>query len=742
MIRTISSILLIIITTAVFCQPVNDSTKFNLGFEKAIENKELPEGWRQWGKGYEIIIDTLIKRSGKKSVLIQSSKNRTPNSGGGIIYEIPAVYKGNEIELRGYMKMEAVKDGFIGLLLRIDGTAGLIDYENMYEQNVHGTADWTKYSVKLLLPQIAKSIKIGIVHMGTGKLWVDDLELLIDGVDVHKVKEIELKEYPAEKDHEFDKSSKIELSNLNSFKVDDLKILGLVWGFLKYYHPNVAAGTYNWDYELFRILPQFNKASNSDERDVILSNWVNNLGSFAISDKQLETDNEVKIYPDLDWINNSGLSPDLVSTLVRVKNAIRTNEHYYVFIEGEEEPIFTNEKPYSDIEYPDPGFRLLTLYRYWNMIQYYYPYKYLIDEKWTDVLKEFIPKFLNTNGRLEYLLVIQELISRIHDTHSDFVPQPETLVRYWGQNYAPLEVTFIGNRAVITDFLIKNHELLSGLQKGDIILTINKTPVDEIIKKRIKYTSGSNYPTQLRNLALNLLRTNDTILNIEFIRDGKSEIKDIKTYSQEHFNIYKRFNRQDTCFKFITPEIGYIYLGSIRNNYVPSIIDDVQHTKGLIIDLRCYPSEFVAYNLAEYLLPDSTAFVKGSIGNIIYPGLFTMTDSYIVGKENKAYYRGKVLILVNELTQSQAEFTTMAFQVAPDVKVVGSTTAGADGDVTRFYLPGGIKVKFSGIGIYYPDGTETQRVGIIPDIEIMQTIEGIIKGEDVQLEKAIQIIEK
>jgi len=118
-----------------------------------------------------------------------------------------------------------------------------------------------------------------------------------------------------------------------------------------------------------------------------------------------------------------------------------------------------------------------------------------------------------------------------------------------------------------------------------------------------------------------------------------------------------------------------------------------------------------------------------------------MTNSYKVGKKNKAYYRGKILVLVNELTQSQAEFTSMAFQVAPDVIVVGSTTAGADGDVTRFYLPGGIRVKFSGIGIYYPDGTETQRAGIIPDIEIRQTIEGILKGKDEQLEKAIQIIE-
>ena len=46
----------------------------------------------------------------------------------------------------------------------------------------------------------------------------------------------------------------------------------------------------------------------------------------------------------------------------------------------------------------------------------------------------------------------------------------------------------------------------------------------------------------------------------------------------------------------------------------------------------------------------------------------------------------------------------------------------------------------SGIGVYYPDGAETQRIGIIPDIEIKPTIAGIREGKDELLEKAIELI--
>ncbi|MBK8829187.1 MAG: hypothetical protein IPO26_21655 [Saprospiraceae bacterium] len=56
-------------------------------------------------------------------------------------------------------------------------------------------------------------------------------------------------------------------------------------------------------------------------------------------------------------------------------------------------------------------FRLLTLYRYWNIIQYYFPYKNLIEEDWKNVLEEFIPKFIAAKMK-EYTLVTLEIIGR------------------------------------------------------------------------------------------------------------------------------------------------------------------------------------------------------------------------------------------------------------------------------------------------------------------------------------------
>jgi C-terminal processing protease CtpA/Prc len=73
-------------------------------------------------------------------------------------------------------------------------------------------------------------------------------------------------------------------------------------------------------------------------------------------------------------------------------------------------------------------------------------------------------------------------------------------------------------------------------------------------------------------------------------------------------------------------------------------------------------------------------------------------------------------------------------------QVVGSTTAGADGNVSQIILPGGLSTMISGIGVFYPDKRPTQRVGIVADVEVRPTIAGIRAGRDEVLEEALRQI--
>jgi hypothetical protein len=722
------------------------NTEFNFGFEKFRDISGLPDKWLHWGSGYQLKIDTVTKHSGRASILITPIGEKGPNSTfGSAGYGIPAIYDAKEVEVQAFMKLDNVTDGTIGLMIRVDGSSGVLGFENMMSKNIQGTSDWASYSVKIPYPKNGKTIFIGAILSGKGKLWVDDFKLLFDGKEISEAKALPTIVYKADSDKEFDKGSLINGIVLSKSKVEDLDVLGKIWGFLKYYHPSIAAGNYNWDYELFRILPKIVAVKNQKDRNSILNSWVQGVGTFEVNETVRDVNGEVKFNPDLSWMDQSVLGPELIASLKKVTSAKRSNEHYYIDkIPDIGNPEFKNERPYDvsmKYRYPDQGFRLLSLYRYWNMIAYFFPYKNLIQENWNKVSSEFIPRFLNAANELEYKLVALALIARIHDTHANIWGMDNVLEQYKGERFTPLEVTFVENKAVVTNYYNKAFGEATGLKIGDIIETVEGKRVDDIINQKLPLTPASNYPTQLRDIASSLLRTNDTILNITY-RHGAKEISgSLKTFKPAEIDVYSRFQKKDTCFKKVTDNIAWIYPGSIKNEYLPVIIKEVLNMKGLIIDFRCYPSAFLVFTLGEYLLPEPTSFVKFSSGSIETPGLFTIAQPLKVGKSNPDYFKGKTVIIVNEVTQSSAEYHTMAFRTAPGAKVIGSTTAGADGNVSRLSLPGGINSMISGIGVYYPDGRETQRIGIVPDIEVRPTIKGIQDGRDELLEKAIAIIE-
>ena len=538
----------------------------------------------------------------------------------------------------------------------------------------------------------------------------------------------------AKLDKEFDKGSNFELNNVNQQQTENLFKLCKIWGYVKYNHPEIAKGNINWDYELFRILP----AINMDYFDSKVYTWIKSIGKLNKEQKRKEKQDNVKLYPSTEWLTNENfLSKEISQELNKIQNSIKDKSNYYIdFVQNIGHPVFKNENTYPNMKWTDSGYKLLALFRYWNMIEYFFPYKHLIDEDWDNVLKNFIPKVIECQDELSYKLTMLELIGKIQDTHANIWQKDDVLSQFHGRKIAPLEINFIENKAVI----VRKFEQLENTSKikiGDIITEINGVKIDKLIDKKIKYCPASNYPTQLRDVARRLLRTNEDFLQIT-IGNGNSILHErISTVKVSEINFRAE---KVQSHKELAGDIGYIYPGTLKKGEIDKIMESFIHKKGLIIDLRCYPYDFIVFSLGKYLMPKPTEFVKFTSGSIENPGQFSFGETLEVGENNNDYFKGKVIILINETTWSLSEYSTMAWRVAPKATVLGSTTAGSDGDYSTIILPGNIRTGISGIGVYYPDGTETQQVGIIPDIELKPTIEGVRNGRDELLEKAIELI--
>lgn len=701
--------------------------KYNLDFEKVNKQEELPEGWIRWGN-YTISANSETTYSGEYSAEIFSEDG---NSFGSIAYKIPANYEGNYLQLEGYMKTENV-EGSAGLLIRVDDIGGkTLAFKNMSMEKIEGTVDWKKYKVLVSFSGQAKTIYVGGILQGKGKAWFDDFTLKVGRKDIQTLKE-KLPEYkPADLDSSFTDNSNFKIESLTNLQNKNLYKLGKVWGFLKYHHPEIAKGNFNWDYELFKILPEI----NSEKFDSVLVECIESLGAVAGGEKEMPDPKDFDYSVDLKWLEDEHfISPELSEELKKILTSNSEKDHYYIgFQRGVRNPDFKNEKAYTDMSYDDTGMKLLALFKYWNMIEYFFPYKNLIDKEWDEVLKEYIPKIVESSTEKEYKLDMLQLIGEISDTHANIWNNPEVLNDFFGRRIVPIKIRFIEEKPVVE---FSEDSISNTIKKGDVISAINGKPVAEIIKENLDYYPASNYPTKLRDMARKLLRTNADSLKITSQNESGTYTETIQT--QENWQVPVE---EVSSHKMLKDDIGYIYPQSLRTDEINDIMKDYMDTEGIVLDLRCYPSDFIVFKMGNYIIPKPTKFAKFTNTSLENPGFYQFRNGLKNGNRLKRNYDGKIIILINENTQSQAEYTAMALRVAPRATVVGSTTAGADGNVSRIILPGDISTMISGIGVYYPDGTETQRVGIVPDIELEPTIKGFRNGEDELLNKAIQLIE-
>ena len=498
-------------------------------------------------------------------------------------------------------------------------------------------------------------------------------------------------------DHEFDENSNFSIKNLKTQDIDNLYRLCKAWGRLKYTNTKVAKGEYNWDYELFRALPIIKEKDFKNS----LNKWVTYYGEN--------------------------------------QNSIPQNNYYLDFYPNVGNPIFQNEKEYKQMDFSDDGYRLLALFRYWNMIEYFFPYKHLIKKDWNQVLKQYIPEILEANNELSYQLTLMKLLAEVEDSHTGIYNPSEAALNNRGRKVVPLRIKFIENKAVVTE-IPDSFPQLSNIKIGDELLTIDGIKTEERIKEIEKYISASNKPAKLRDITYRILATNKEELKLTLSNEKSKYEMAVPTISGKDF--YDLITTDQLSHKELDNNIGYIYPGTLKQGEITEIMTSFMNKKGIVVDLRCYPSETIVYSMGNFLMPKPTPFVKSKKHNQNELEVFYTTEPLEVGIDFPGYYKGKIAILVNEETQSNAEYTAMAFQVAPKARVFGSQTAGADGNVSEIVLPGGFKTYMTGIGVYYPDGTETQQIGIKIDETITPTIQSVREGRDIVLEKALEYLNK
>lgn len=526
----------------------------------------------------------------------------------------------------------------------------------------------------------------------------------------------------------------------------NLETLCRVWGYAKYHHPVFCDTLCRVDVDsaLFALLPKVVHADR-DTRNRHLLDWVRSLGDYTpnrVDYEQSLAPLELVSTVDLAWTRDTILLGCDLSHLLQDLRYAERGENYYLRMgtmengPGYHYLSLRNEKSYPTPQM-DSGLNLLTLFRLWNVIEYYAPNRSLTLHPWEEVLTSYIPRMGVETDPVRFSRLYFRLIRELNDGHA----------------YAPIEMLF-GQRMLPVWPLQAEGRLFVGysgdslLERGDEVVAIDGEPISERLELLREYASRSNEASLRQALRYYGLCTRRDTAEVVRRRAGVCDTLRVATVPYGSVSpLYDLAQLEQPPFRLLADSVGYIYAGTFSREHLAQVVQTLPRTRALIIDLRTYPLKVDGALIAligQSLRTESVVVRQALYQTLALPGLFYRQEQWLfedfgeVAARCTEPYKGRVILLVDEMTQSNPEFQAMAFQSCPQTLTIGSPTSGANGSIVWIPLPGQM-TSFSGIGALYPDGTQPQTVGVRLDVEVLPTAEGLQAGRDEVLERALEL---
>lgn len=526
----------------------------------------------------------------------------------------------------------------------------------------------------------------------------------------------------------------------------NLETLCRVWGYAKYHHPVFCDTLCRVDVDsaLFALLPQVVHADRVT-RNRHLLDWVRSLGDYTpnrVDYEQSLAPLELVSTVDLAWTRDTILLGCDLSHLLQDLRYAERGENYYLRMgtmengPGYHYLSLRNEKSYPTPQM-DSGLNLLTLFRLWNVIEYYAPNRSLTLHPWDEVLSTYIRLVGAETDPVRFSRLYMRLIRELNDGHA----------------YAPIEMLF-GQRMLPVWPLQAEGRLFVGysgdslLERGDEVVAIDGEPISERLELLREYASRSNEASLRQALRFYGLCTRRDTAEVVRRRAGVCDTLRVATVPYGSVSpLYDPAQLEQPPFRLLADSVGYIYAGTFSREHLAQVVQTLPRTRALIIDLRTYPLKVDGALIAligQSLRTESVVVRQALYQTLALPGLFYRQEQWLfedfgeVAARCTEPYKGRVILLVDEMTQSNPEFQAMAFQSCPQTLTIGSPTSGANGSIVWIPLPGQM-TSFSGIGALYPDGTQPQTVGVRLDVEVLPTAEGLQAGRDEVLERALEL---
>jgi C-terminal processing protease CtpA/Prc len=190
----------------------------------------------------------------------------------------------------------------------------------------------------------------------------------------------------------------------------------------------------------------------------------------------------------------------------------------------------------------------------------------------------------------------------------------------------------------------------------------------------------------------------------------------------------------------VRPGIFYVDLDRITDDDFKGALDRLAAAKGVVFDLRGYPKTSPVF--IAHLIDTSVTSARWNVPIVTRPDRQEMRWDFSNWpvQPQEPRLKGKIAFLTDGRAISYAETCMGIIENYKLAAIVGGPTAGTNGNINPFQLPGGYRLVWTGMKVLKHDGSRHHGVGIQPTVPAARTLAGVQAGRDEVLEKGIEVV--